>query len=199
MSSKQRVSIALDVEFEHISVKSGNILQLGFVVFLEDATNEMIVSNNDWIVDTLSVCFKSQGCDVSPNVMNFWSKFPAVYQRIQDEAVDIRDGFRTIQNWLNALYQKYDVVNFIADPACVDFQWFSSLYVTYCDQSLNTFSLPYKCICVSTMFDEQVRIFGLDGDEFWKYCSDSNRFPHTHYATEDAMECAYMYLRIVNK
>lgn len=189
------IKIALDVEFKSSNLIKGDCLQLGFVAFLENPI-ENIDENDDWIVGKLSVCFKTQNQESEKNVMNFWANFPEMYQRIQNEAVPVEEGMCKVQQWLNEIYIKYNVTGFIADPASVDFQWFRSLYLTHCDQSLNTFNLPYKALCTDSMLYVFVNVLGLNKAEIISKCS-SPKYPHTHYALEDALECAYFYLRIM--
>lgn len=192
---KKKIKIALDVEFKSSNIITGECFQLGFVAFFENPDPEML-STDDWVADKLSVCFKSQSQDTEKNVMDFWSKFPEIYQRIESEAVEVSDGMKQVQNWLNNLYDNYNVTGFIAVLAAVDFPWFRSLYLTYCDQSLNRFSLPYKCLCIDSMIETFVTVFGYDKKQMHAFCM-SERYPHTHYALDDAMECAYYYLRLM--
>ena len=117
-----------------------------------------------------------------------------MYQRIKREGKNIKEQMQVLQIWLNDLSSKYKINNFVADISAVDYSWFRSLFLTHCDQSLNTFFLPYKCICTSNIVNV---LLDLGYSKMWiDNYSKSNKYPHTHYASEDALCTAYKFIRL---
>lgn len=126
----------------------------------------------------MSVCFKPQSGKVNEKqVVEFWKQFPEIYNRIESEAVEIKDGMQTVQNWLNMVHSKYNVVNFVADHASVDMPWFRNLYLEHCDQSKNTFKLPWACESTVSMRNVLVSL-GCDKNGL-KIITSSDVYPHT--------------------
>ncbi len=201
--SKEEVYISVDTEFESSNIINGNILQLGFCVFriplnldynlnLKSVLNCNLGSNDPWLIDQKSFCFQDQGKMEDESCMEFWAKFPEIYKRIQDEALPIAEQFLKMQVWLNEIHDKYKVVNFVSDYVSVDYAWFKNLYLVYCDTSKDNFFLSWKPICTSNI--RKVLIdFGFDKEELTKKCEDI-KYPHTHYAMDDALETAYEYI-----
>jgi hypothetical protein len=185
------ILISLDTEFESSNIIEGNCLQLAFVAFLRQPST---VEDDSWIVDKLSICFKDQGKKKEPACMKFWETCPTVYDRIQAEAEDLLLQMNKLQNWLNDLSLKYKIYNFVSDHSCVDFAWFRNLFLTHCDMSKNKFNLPFKCICINGML-HAMELMGYTKDEINKYCT-TERYQHTHYALDDAIEGAYYYLKL---
>lgn len=171
----------------------GNCIQLGFVAIINDVNLDNL-DDNHWIVDKLSICFENQNKEQDQSVMNFWSKFPEVHNRIKSEAGPIRDKILEVKQWLNLLSSTYEITNFISDISCVDFSWFRNLYLTYSNTEGDIFQLPYKSICTYSM-EECLILTCINKNqirEFYQF----ERFPHTHYATEDALKTAYEYLKL---
>lgn len=188
-----KITIVLDSEFESSNMITGNCLQLGFVAILNDADLDNL-DNDHWIVSQLSVSFKSQNKEKDDSAMIFWSKFPDVYNRIASEAGPISDKMYEVKNWLNKLSETYQITNFMADISCVDFTWFRNLYLTYCDTRGDNFNLPYKAICGFSM-EETLILAGFNKQTIRDFYH-SDRFPHTHYALDDALKTAYEFLRL---
>lgn len=188
------ITIVLDVEFKSSNMITGDCLQLGFVAIRNGVNLLNIDCKEEWFIDSLSVCFKTQMQDEERSVMDFWSNFPDVYKRIESEAGPISEKMKEAQDWLNALSEKYKIVDFVADISCIDFPWFRNLYLTYCDRSKNKFTLPYKAICQYSM-EQSLIMAGFAKDEI-KVWYQSDMYPHTHYAEEDALKTAYEYLRL---
>lgn len=191
--NKPTITIVLDTEFESSNMIIGNFLQIGLVAILDDVDLENL-DNDHWIVDSLSVCFEDQGKEKEKSALEFWDKFQDIHNKIKSESVPINFGMRRVQNWLNKLSKTYKISNFMADISCIDFAWFRNLYLTYCDQSDNTFILPYKAICQYSM-EEALILTGISKQDI-RDCYKSERFPHTHYALDDALKTAYEYLRL---
>ena len=195
---KEDVYIAIDTEFESENVILGNILQLGFVVFVvPQSLTEEDLKKGEWIREKESFCFTDQFKDKQGRVMDFWSKFPEIHKRIQEEALPIDEQFEKIQIWLNSMYSKYNVKHYVADHSAVDFPWFKNLYQSLNVDSLSNdnFRLPWKCLCTFNM--KQVLLeLGCDINDIYKQTT-TEVFPHTHYATEDALQTAYEYLSLL--
>lgn len=139
----EKIFIAIDTEFEHESVITGNCLQLAFKENLDN-----IDDKNTWLIDTLSVCFEDQNKDKDPRVMEFWSKFPDIKEKIISEAKPINEQMLKVQQWIINLNNQYEIT-FVSDIANVDFCWLKNLYMLHCDSSLYRF--PYKCLCLNGM------------------------------------------------
>lgn len=182
----EKIFIAIDTEFEHECVILGNCLQLAFVAFRE---NLIDINNKDtWLIDSLSVCFEDQNKLKDDRVMEFWSKFPEIHDRILSEARPIHEQMLKVEEWLLKLSEKYEIT-FLADIANVDFCWLKNLYMIY---SNNTYRMPYKCLCLNGM-EEAMIIMGFEKTTIREYCK-CPLFVHTHYALDDAMETAHCYL-----
>ena len=190
---KKKITIVLDTEFKSSNMITGDCLQLGFVAIFDEADLDNL-DDDHWIVSYISVCFLSQDKDYEDGVMNFWSNFPEVYNKIMSEAGPIDQKMYEVKEWLNNLSEAYEISNFMSDISCVDFTWFRNLYLTYCTTEGDKFFLPYKAICGYSM-EEALIIAGIDKKEIRDFYQ-SERFPHTHYALEDALKTAYEYLRL---
>lgn len=186
------IDIVLDVEFTSSNIIMGDCLQIGLVAIPHRVKDEDI-DKDEWIIDTLSVCFLPQGKELEPGVMAFWSKFPEIRSKIDAEAGPITDKMNELNTWLNKLSEKYKIKNFISDIASCDFAWFRSLYLTHVKTTDNVFELPYISICTHSM--EHVFAKDESKDELKAYYK-SERFPHTHYALDDAIKTAYEYLKL---
>ena len=128
-TEKEKIFIAIDTEFEHECVITGNCLQLAFVAFREN-------------IDTW----------VNERVMDFWSKFPEIHNRILTEAKPIEEQMLKVEEWLIKLSETYDMT-FLADIANVDFCWLKNLYMVH---SNNTYRMPYKCLCLNGMEEAMI-------------------------------------------
>ena len=191
-AAKEKLIIAIDTEFEHESVITGNCLQLAFVAFQENL--EDIDNKDTWVVDSLSVCFEDQGLEKDPKIMEFWAAFPEIRARIGHEAKPIHEQMAKVQTWLTRLSATYEIT-FMADIANVDFAWLKNLYLRYCMNPSSTsspYSMPYKCLCLNGM-EEALMILGFTKKQMKEYCRHPN-FRHTHYALDDAFETAHYYL-----
>ncbi len=185
-TEKEKIFISIDTEFEHECVTTGNCLQIAFVAFRENLTE---IDNKDtWLIDTLSVCFEDQGKLKDERVMDFWSKFPEIHNRILTEAKPIEEQMLKVEQWLIKLTDTYDVT-FLADIANVDFCWLKNLYMVH---SNNTYRMPYKCLCLNGM-EEAMIAMRFNKTDIRAYCK-CPLFVHTHYALDDAMETAHCYL-----
>ena len=124
--------------------------------------------------------------------MKFWKDFKDIHDKIIKEGVEISKGMKTIQRWLNGIYSKYTIVNFVADHACVDMAWFRSLFLTHCKET--KFNLPYSCRNTDDMVKDLI-LLNFTKNEITEYCTNS-LYPHTHYALDDAVQTGYEYLRL---
>lgn len=186
------IDIVLDVEFESSNMITGNCLQIGFVAIPHEV-HDWEIESGEWKLETLSVCFLSQEQDTEDNVMEFWSKFPEVYQRIKSEAGPILEKMNEVKVWLNKLSRKYKIKDFVSDIGCVDFSWFRNLYLTYSTTEGDNFKLPYKSVCMDGM--ERVLKFFYSWEYIQSYYN-SGKYPHTHYALDDAIKTAHEYLKL---
>lgn len=195
---KPKIIIVIDTEFESSNMMNGNFLQLGLVAILDDCelVNTTDTTDKPWLVDTLSVCFLEQeGKLKEKSAVQFWKKFRDVYQRIKDESGPPVEKMRDVQIWLNDLAESYEIVSFMADISCVDFTWFRNLYLTYCvNMKRDKFQMPYKALCQYSM-EEALVLSGVSKDEIYDFYQ-SDHLPHTHYALDDAIKCAYEFLRL---
>lgn len=192
---KEEICIVLDVEFISNNILTKSLTQIGLVAIKKNCST-LELEGETWIIDRLSVCFSDQDKIKDESVMNFWSKFPEIYNRIQSEALSEVDGMRNVQVWLNNLYRNYNIVKYISDPACVDFQWFRSFYLEYCDQSLNEFPyLPFKCLCLDAIYDVLADVKCISKKDIIHF-TETERYKHTHYALDDALKTAYEYLKL---
>lgn len=142
---KQNVLISIDTEFESSNVITGNCLQLGFVV-IHDNPNYDTLDEGSWIFEKLSLCFNEQEDKLKEeSVVKWWSRFPDIYNKIKSESRDLKESMNELQEWLNFVYDKYNVIGFLADHSSVDMPWFRNLFLTYCDQSKTNFRLPWGC------------------------------------------------------
>lgn len=149
------------------------------------------------IIDTQSFCFLPQpGKTGDASCMAFWAKFPEIYARIQAEMLPIETQMAAIQQWLGTIYSKYQVISFVADIACADFPWLKSLYSQYCDTTIDTFTLPYRCISTNDICDTLIDCDFLNKAAH-KAMIAACPYPHTHYATEDALQTAYEFGTLV--
>ena len=195
MSEKQKVVISIDTEFESSNIINGNCLQLAFVVILDNPDYDELNNSESWILETLSLCFnKQEDKKTEENTTNWWKGFPEILERIKSESKDIKDSMNELQLFLNRIYSKYEVIGFLSDISSVDMPWFRNLYLIHCDQSKNTFQLPWKCKCLENMIETLV-LLGIEEKEIEKFCKNE-KYPHTHYAMDDAIECGYFYLRL---
>lgn len=193
---KEDICIVLDVEFSSSNIITESILQLGFVAIKKNCSAYDLENNESWIVDKLSVCFDDRDKIKEDGVMNFWATFPQIYDRIKSESVSLEFGMRKVQEWLNELYENYNIVKFISDPAVADFPWFRCLYLKYCDQSLNKFPrLPHKCFDLDTVYELLADTHNMNKKDIIN-STDTTRFQHTHYALDDAIKTAYEYLKL---
>jgi 3'-5' exoribonuclease Rv2179c-like domain len=194
METKKNIIVSLDTEFESQNIITGNCLQLAFVAFYEDCENLDLLDTSSWIVSQLSLCFKDQNKKKDQDVMKWWEEYPEIYQKIYSEAIDLPTAMQKLQCWLNMLSEKYNIKNFLADHSCIDFPWFKNLYLTHCDQNLNKFRLPWTSICIDNM-KRTLIIIGIKEEDITNYCTHE-KFKHTHYALDDALECAFYYIKL---
>jgi hypothetical protein len=194
METKKNIIIALDTKFESQNIINGNCLQLAFVAFYENCENLDLFDTNSWIISQLSLCFKDQHKIKDYDVMKWWETHPNIYQKIYSEAIDMSIAMKKLQDWLNILTENYNVVNFVADYSCIDFPWFKNLYLTHCNQQLNKFKLPLTSICIDNM-KRTLIMMGIKKEKIQHYCTHE-KFKHTHYALDDALECAFYYVKL---
>lgn len=188
----EEIDIVLDVEFISSNMITGDCLQIGFVAIPHNNSCDYY-KDDKWILDTLSVCFLSQDKNTEPIVMDFWKNFPDIYNRIQSEAGPISDKMNEVKIWLNSLSRKYKIKDFVSDISCVDFAWFRNLYLTYADIGNDDFRPPYSSVCTNSM-EKVVKMF-YTREELRNFY-DSERYPHTHYALDDAIKTSYEYMKL---
>lgn len=182
---KQKVRISIDVEFLSSNVISGECLQLAFVVFTENLEN--------FILDELSVCFLPQGKQQELSVVEFWSNNQEILERIHSESKPIHNQMQIVKEWLENVYNKYRVLEFVAEPGAVDLPWVRCLYFEHCSSS--TFTFPYHCKCVSTMKGILINM-GYSWDEIEEYLK-TDIYVHTHYALDDAKLTAFRFVKLL--
>lgn len=190
----EEIIIAIDTEFESSNMINGNCIQLGFVAIIAKPNFE-ITDDSEWLIETLDLCFEDQDDKLKEkNVMEFWNKFPEVRERIRSNSKPIGEQMIKLQLWLNDLSDRYIIKGFVADHSCVDFGWFRNLFLTHCDQLKSRFNLPYKCFCTFNIV-EVLKSLGYSNEYLTEYCNNE-KYPHTHYAVEDAIQTSYEYLRL---
>lgn len=192
--NKTKVVISIDTEFLNSNIISGQCLQLGFVVIKYDATDENL-KNDSWLYETLSLCFKPQKDKFEDEkCATWWKNYPDIMEKIIGEAEDIEIQMKKLQNWLNNMYQKYYIVGFLADHSSVDMPWFRNLFLEHTNQEDTKFVVPWSCICTANMTNTLI-LMGYNKNDIKKICS-SEKYKHTHYAVDDAIECGYYYLKL---
>lgn len=192
MSDKEDILICIDTEFESPNIITGNCLQLAFVAFKSNATPEE--SDDDWVVDGLSLCFKDQGKEKDVDTMNFWSNHSKIHDDIISKGEDIKISMIKLQEWMYDLSQNYNLKGFVCDHSSVDFQWFRCLYTTHLDNTKPKIFLTWRCNCTWNMTETIVK-FGYTRDEIKEYYKNEN-LTHNHFALDDAKNTAYQYLRL---
>jgi hypothetical protein len=189
---KEKIYIAIDVEFEGENVISDSCLQFACIAFRENLSNPL--DRNTWYIDSISICFERDPYKKQNiNVMEFWSKFLDIKRRIIEEAKPIPEQMYILQKWLNKLNEEY-TFEFVSDIACVDYSWIKNYIHEYCNEEERNFRLPYKCLCLYSI-QEAIMSLGYTYEEIKGRCSTSI-FPHTHYALDDCYDCVYYYLNL---
>lgn len=190
---KKKIKIAIDTEFLSENIISGECLQLGLVAFYYDS--QVNLEQDDWIVDKFSVCFSSQGKKINKETFNWWDCcFPDVLQRIKNEQVNIEKGMIDLHNWLSNLNKKYIISGYVADHSSVDMPWFRNLYLEYSPLFDEPLNLPWGCECTTNITKTIEKMYPDLKPKYLKKLCQNEKYPHTHYATEDALQTAYEYM-----
>lgn len=181
------VAISFDVEADGPTPGINNIIELGCVV-IEMNTEK---SFDDCVVEKKNWCLQSQkGCQPCKRTMaEFWNK-PAnapLYARIQREARPTEEVACEFYYWWRNLTLTYKRVYFVAKPAAYDWQWIHNLVCRFVPERT---VWPFKADCISSALLCLQDIYGPD---YVKMVTTRSDFPHTHQATDDALEQGYMW------
>ena len=129
-----------------------------------------------------------------PCYQQFWSKNLEVLEYIRKNEVDPTTAMESFARWYSDLKGKYNCT-FVARPASYDWQWINALYDEFAP--INMPPLPFSITCISTINKLLVEL-GVSHNDIIKPLITHPKFNNTHYADEDALHQAYMYLRMLN-
>jgi hypothetical protein len=191
----QPVFLSFDVEATGPAPGAYSCIQIGVRVCLyaDDPSDQP--GKLDWQKEGISVCLKEAKDGArSASTMKFWADNQATYDRICAESVDPAVGMNTLHSWLEQVYAKYEVREWVAWPSSFDWQFFNSYYHRYVDAAKTLTSLPYMATCMSGML-KTLTLLGHSKEAVLGYMKTT--LPHTHYALDDADEQAYQYLRLL--
>lgn len=194
---REKIFISFDIEADGPSPAINNCLQIGLVAcrYVEQPDPQ---NRGVWVVDSLDLCLQPQARKEpdEATMREFWSRFPAVLDKIVANAKPAAEQMRTLSEWLTGLESKYEIEKWVAKPAAYDWQWLNSVYPTYTFANTNTYKLPFKAECISSIMSVLKMIGALD-DALWEYNNGKKHLPHTHNAVDDATEQAYLYLTLL--
>lgn len=190
----ETIYISIDVETTGESPITSSCIMIGCVAFrnyditIDTPDETWIIDKKRWFINEIKDRPMSEKCRIS-----FWDKQPKLLEFIKMNAVDPCIVMKSFADWYKDLTEKYNCV-FVARPASFDWQWINCIYDEFGPKDKPI--LPFSIICISSLkkiFD----IIGLDQD-FVKKLLIHPRFELSHFADDDALYQAYMYLRIIN-
>ena len=192
--SKTPIFISFDVEADGPSPATNTCLQIALVACVYDEDPDP-KHPEKWTVSSLDLCFKPQVGKQPDNetMTEFWSQFPEILEKIRANAVDPFIQMKQLSNWLYELSEQYTIDRWVAAPSAYDWQWVNYMYYHY--KSINTYKLPFKSECMSSII-AGLGYMGYKSDVSQYIKKGAEHLPHTHYALEDATEQAYKYLRL---
>lgn len=191
--NKPTVYVSVDVEAEGTSPCTSSCTMIGAVVVKDmEITPEMALT--DWVIVRKQWCLKriagrpmEERCKTE-----FWDKHPELLDYINKNARDPIIVMEDFANWYADLLSKYKCI-FIARPASYDWQWINCLYDEFAPKIKP--SLPFSIVCISSI----LKVFdwlNIDWDTVIKPLIDHQVLKVTHYADDDALYQAYMFLRV---
>lgn len=191
---RKKIFISFDVEADGPSPAINNCLQIAFVAcrYHEKPDPE---NKSEWLIDTLDLCLLPQ-VRKSPDeatMRDFWSKYPDILQKILENGKSASTQMRALSDWLIGLEKEYEIDKWVAKPAAYDWQWLNSIYYFYTFSNDNRYNLPFKAECISTI-QATLKYFNCYDLAMLDYNCGKNKLPHTHYALDDAIEQAFLYL-----
>lgn len=193
---KEQIFLSLDIEANGPSPTTNDCLQIAVAActYHEAPSN---YNRDEWLVSTLDLCFLPQeNRKEDEQTMNeFWSKYPEILDKIRQNAKDPTENMNRLVAWLKMLENDYEIVEWVAAPAGYDWQWLNCMYNSY--PPTEKYNLPHSCKCLSSM-KKIIRNWPTFSDIDGFLNVGCEKFPHTHYAVDDAVEQAYKYLRLTN-
>lgn len=193
---KEKVYISVDIEATGNSPVTSSCVMIGCVVFriIDDITTETL--GNDWIIDKRRWCIREiVGCPMNECCKTeFWSKHDDVWKYIQENALEPKFAMLSFTNWFVDLSKKYDIV-FCARPMSYDWQWINCLYDEF--GPADKPRLPFSGYCISTL----IKTFDMlcpKWDDIIKPQLNIERFKMSHYADDDALYQAYMFVKTIS-
>ena len=192
---KETIYISVDVETTGASPCTSSCNMIGCVVF-KDINITPETPQPEWIIDKKHWCIREIPGRPMTKVCNdsFWIKNRDLLEYINTNAIDARDAMIDFSNWYKFYSDKYNCV-FIARPSSFDWQWINCLYEEF--GPANKPVLPYSIICLSSIFKTAIML-GIDWNNTIAPLFEHPTIKLTHYADDDALYQAYMYLRITH-
>ncbi|XWV25304.1 DNA polymerase III subunit epsilon [Tupanvirus deep ocean] len=189
---KENVFVSVDVETTGDSPCTSSCIMIGCVVFRNiDVTKE--TSDHEWILEKKRWCIEEiEGRPMDDRCYReFWSKNQQLLEYIKSHAVDAKTAMKSFAEWYSNILSSYNCT-FIARPSSFDWQWINCIYDEFGPE--NKPKLPFSIICVSSI----MKLFGFLGfswDNIIKPQLDDQRYGMTHYADDDALYQAYMFVK----
>lgn len=194
-NQKPNILISVDVETTGESPGTSSCVMIGCVVFKNSDINPE-TAQSEWVVDKRRWSIKEvPGRPMSDRCRReFWDKNKDLDEYIKSTAVEPSVAMADFAAWYADLISKYNC-KFIARPASFDWQWLNCIYDEFAPA--NKPPLPYSITCLSTIL-KMLEFIGVDYDTVIKPLFDHPTIKLTHYADDDALYQAYMYLRVVH-
>lgn len=189
-----KILLSVDIEATGESPTTSSCVMIGCAVFREmDVMPETSLEN--WLIEKKSWCIKeienrpaSQRC-----ISEFWVRHPDLMAHIKNNAIPPTEAMLDFANWFRDLSNKYKVV-IIARPASYDWQWINCLYHEFGPKDKP--QLPFSVICLSTIH-KTIEMIYPNMTHSWSSYLYHPKIKMTHFADDDAVYQAYMYLRTI--
>lgn len=187
---KETVYISVDVETTGESPVTSSCIMIGCVVF-RDYDVDVNTPNEEWIIDKRHWCLQEvKGRPMTEKCRStFWNKHIDLLEYIRSNASEPSHIMLKFALWYKNLLEKYNCI-FVARPASFDWQWINCVYDEFGPSDKP--SLPFSITCISTL-KKVAEMFGMPSSHI-----EHHNIHMTHYADDDALYQAYMYLRINN-
>jgi hypothetical protein len=183
-----KMNIMFDIEATGDFPGDGSMVMIGMVAFL-DSQEPGPIDDDSWIYSKLEVCIEETSPKRNERCWSdFWTKNMHVWEHIQKNKIQASEAMTKISSWLESLSLSH-TIEFFAQPAAYDWQWFIHYYCTYGQD--NRFPIPHKAHCTSSLRLIPKLIGKIE--EYDKFIS-TERYKHTHFALEDATRQAFEYI-----
>lgn len=182
MSSKEEIYISTDVE------ANGPIP--GVFSMLSFASAAFNIAGD--LVSTFSVNLEMlPGAREDERTMEFWSSFPAAYNKTREDTIEPSDAMIDYNLWLSEFDEKPVFVGF---PGTWDFMWIAWYNVNFTD---SYGPLGHSGLCAKSFACAMLKL---------PYRKSTKRnfpnrwfmpgLPHTHVALDDAIEQGHMFMNM---